>query len=207
LIMNQHIMRGHAQYPLLLFKIHPLESNHTRTYKTYKPNLKFNSFIISYEIKMNTTDIIQSAIVQNHSLLIKESYELVCGKPFPITCSVRSLAEELYHSKFIVLSHGMEKDPVFNYANLAAQALWKLDWEEFTRLPSRLSARVDKAETREQALEEAFRQGYIHSYEGIRIDALGKEFYIQDVTLWNLIDANGIQHGQTAMFDRWEYVE
>ncbi len=155
---------------------------------------------------MSAKDILDSLAVQKHCLLLRESYERVCGKPFPIDLSNRPLAEALYYSSSIIVSHGVEKDPVFNYANRAAQELWGMNWEQFTQMPSRLSAREDKVEKREAALKEALRKGYISGYQGIRIDAAGKEFYIRNVTLWNVIDANGLQHGQAALFDTWEYV-
>lgn len=155
---------------------------------------------------MNRNDILESVAVQKHSVLLRESYERVCGKPFPIDPTERPLTEALYDSSFIIVSHGIEKDPIFNYANRSAQVLWGMDWETFTLLPSRLSAKEDKVETREAALKEAFTKGYIDHYEGIRVDATGKEFYIQHVTLWNVIDENGKQHGQAAMFDQWEYI-
>jgi len=51
-----------------------------------------------------------------------------------------ALAARLYAAAFVVLAHGTEPDPLFNYANLAAQALFERDWDEFIGLPSRLSA-------------------------------------------------------------------
>jgi len=155
---------------------------------------------------MGLNDIVRSFSIEKQSLLLRDSYERVCGKPFPKDPLNRPLGEALYYSTYVIVSHGTEKDPVFNYANQAAQALWGMDWEQFTRLPSRLSAGEDKVEQREAALKEAFAKGYITGYEGIRIDAKGREFHIRNVTLWNLIDANGKQHGQAAMFDTWEYL-
>lgn len=155
---------------------------------------------------MKPEDILASPLVQKHSLLLRESYEKVCGKPFPVDLSNRPLAEALYYSSYCIVSHGMETDPVFNYANRTAQQLWGMNWEQFTRLPSRLSAREDKVDTRAAALKEALAKGYISGYEGIRINAAGKEFYIKNVTLWNLIDANGQQQGQAALFDQWDYL-
>lgn len=156
---------------------------------------------------MKRIDVFESLVIQKHSLLLTESYERVCGKPFPIAGSKRPLVEALYDSKFILVSHGIEKDPIFNYANLAAQSLWGMNWEIFTQLPSRLSAKADKTEERGTALEEALAKGYISNYEGIRVDASGKEFHIKNVTLWNMMDETGIQHGQAALFDQWHYVK
>lgn len=155
---------------------------------------------------MKLNSIPESLEVQKHSVLLRESYEKVCGKPFPADLSKCPLTEALYTSDWIIVSHGTEKDPVFNYANRSAQVLWGLNWEKFTQLPSRLSARKDKVEKREAALKEAFAKGYIENYEGIRIDAQGKEFYIRNVTLWNVIDTEGVNRGQAAMFDQWEYL-
>ncbi|MBC7487377.1 MAG: MEKHLA domain-containing protein [Cytophagaceae bacterium] len=155
---------------------------------------------------MSLNSIPESIEVQKHSVLLRECYQKLCGKPFPIDLSKLPLAEALYTSDWIIVSHGVEKDPIFNYANCSAQALWGIDWENFTQLPSRLSAREDKVEKREAALKEAFAKGYIENYVGIRIDAEGKEFYIRNVTLWNLIDREGSPLGQAAMFDTWEYL-
>ena len=155
---------------------------------------------------MDANRILESIAIQKHSVLLRESYERVCGKPFPIDLSKLPLTEALYTSDWVLVSHGTEKDPVFNYANRAAQRLWGMDWDKFTQLPSRLSAREDKVEKREAALNEAFKKGYITNYEGIRIDARGKEFYIRRVTLWNVIDSNGTLHGQAALFDEWEFL-
>jgi hypothetical protein len=87
---------------------------------------------------MQHNDILTNLAVQKHALLLSESYEKVCGKPFPVDFSNRPLAEALYYSSSCIVSHGTEKDPVFNYANRAAQELWGMDWEQFTRMPSRL---------------------------------------------------------------------
>ncbi len=47
---------------------------------------------------------------------------------------------DLYDAPAALLMHGNEADPVFCYANRTAQGLWGLTWDEFIRLPSRLSA-------------------------------------------------------------------
>ena len=155
---------------------------------------------------MSSNSIWQTPAIIKYSHLVVESYERICGKSFPLNNLLTSLPEALYTNEYIIVSHGTESDPVFNYANQAAQQLWRLDWETFTRLPSRLSARADKVEKRDEALKEALSKGYITGYEGIRIDATGKEFYIRNVTLWNLIDATGIPHGQAVIFNDWEYL-
>ena len=134
---------------------------------------------------MVSNTIWQEPNIEQHVTLLVESYERICKKAFPIPLTSTSLAFDVYHTTdFTVVSHGLEKDPIFNFANLAAQKLWKMDWNEFTSLPSRYSAKADKVEKREALLQEALTKGYIDNYEGIRIDKTGKEFSIAGVTLW-----------------------
>ena len=49
-------------------------------------------------------------------------------------------AKTLYQAPFVVVSHGMESDPILNYGNKIALDLWELDWERFIMTPSRLTA-------------------------------------------------------------------
>ena len=63
---------------------------------------------------MNSVDTIKSLFLQKHSLLLRESYERACGKPFPVDLTERSLTEALYYHKAIIVSHGIEQDPIFN---------------------------------------------------------------------------------------------
>ena len=155
---------------------------------------------------MNAIEMWQSPLIVQHSALLIQSYVDICGKKFPVSLTNGNFPRDLYESDYIIVSHGTENDPIFNYANIAAQSLWKMNWETFIQTPSRLSAKNDKVTTRAIALQNAFAKGYLFDYEGIRVDALGREFSIQNVTLWNLIDASGTFHGQAAMFNRWKYL-
>lgn len=148
----------------------------------------------------------QKPLVEQHVTLLVESYERICQKKFPATNRSKGLSHGLYHADYVLVSHGIETDPIFNYANLAAQVLWKMDWTTFIQLPSRFSAKVDKVEKRAELLKAALDKGYIDNYEGIRVDTTGKEFYIKNVTLWNVFDENGTRHGQAALFHAWEYL-
>lgn len=50
------------------------------------------------------------------------------------------VAQRLFEADFVVVSHGTQADPIFNYGNLKAVELCQLDWEAFTSLLSRCSA-------------------------------------------------------------------
>ena len=41
-------------------------------------------------------------------------------------------------------------------------------------------------------------QGFIRDYAGVRIAASGRRFRIDDAVVWNLVDADGVRHGQAA---------
>jgi PAS domain-containing protein len=111
--------------------------------------------------------------------------------------------EWLYESApFAVLAHNTEPDPVFIYANKAAQRRFEYTWDEITRLPSRLSAEAPNREERQRFLERVQRFGYEAGYQGVRITKSGRRFMIEEATLWQLLDANGKLHGQAVVIPR-----
>jgi len=109
----------------------------------------------------------------------------------------------LYEAPFVLLSHGTETDPIFNYANCTAQELFGYPWATFVGLPSRLSAEPVAREERERLLQRVAEQGYIDDYTGVRVAADGRRFRIQQAVVWNLIDGTGALQGQAACFHQW----
>jgi hypothetical protein len=108
---------------------------------------------------------------------------------------------------FVVLAHNTDPDPIFVYANKAAQRCFEYGWDEFVRLPSRLSAEAVLQEKRQADLEAVARDGFITGYKGIRIAKSGRRFCINDVTIWQLIDDAGVHRGQAATFSDWTDVD
>ena len=117
--------------------------------------------------------------------------------------SVEEQAERLFHAPFVVVSHGTEADPILNYGNAAALALWEMDFATLTQTPSRLTAEPVHRDERARLLERTRRAGYVDDYAGIRISSTGKRFRIEQAIVWNLVDAAGVHRGQAATFDRW----
>ncbi|MGV3587537.1 MAG: MEKHLA domain-containing protein [Adhaeribacter sp.] len=150
--------------------------------------------------------MLSEEIIQ-HSKLLADSFASVTGKSLlPGEYSPEELAEKLYHAPFVLLSHGTQPDPIFNYANQTAQHLWEMDWPQFTQLPSRLSAEPVAVAEREAMLAEAKRKGYISDYNGVRISSTGKRFIIKDAILWNIYDNAGTYQGQAATFKDWQFL-
>jgi hypothetical protein len=118
----------------------------------------------------------------------------------------RAQARSLFNAPFVVVSHDHRDDPVLNYGNALALRLWALDWDAFIRLPSRATAEAPRQAERLRVLEQVTAQGYIDGYSGIRIDAHGNRFRIEDVTIWEVDDDEGVRRGQAATFRHWTAV-
>ena len=142
--------------------------------------------------------------MEAHARLLLESYERLTGrKLIEYDANAGTAAEALDAAPFALLSHGTEADPVLNYGNRQALALWEMDWESFTSMPSRLTAEPIAREDREKLLADAKRQGYSDGYRGVRIASSGRRFEILEATIWSLVDEGGAYRGQAAMFPRW----
>jgi hypothetical protein len=116
------------------------------------------------------------------------------------------LTQQLFEAPFVVVSHGIEADPIFNYGNQQALELWELDWATFTQLPSRQSVEPTASLDREQLLAEAKANGMIRNYRGIRRSRSGRRFWINDVILWEVFDDQSIRRGQAAKFATWTFL-
>lgn len=115
-------------------------------------------------------------------------------------------AAKIFHAPFVLVAHGAEADPLLNYGNATALALWEMSWEELTRTPSRLTAEAPNRQERARLLAAVTARGFIDDYSGIRISKTGRRFRIAQATVWNLLSANGQPCGQAAMFARWEFL-
>jgi hypothetical protein len=142
-----------------------------------------------------------------HTACLVRSFKHWTGKDLlPGLFNPAALAKHLFKAPLIVVSHGTEADPIFNYGNQAALNLWEMTWEEFIRTPSRLTAEAPDREERARLLEIVMRQGFINDYSGARISKNGKRFKISNAIIWNLISENGTPNGQAAMFSTWKFL-
>ena len=134
--------------------------------------------------------------------LLVGSYARLTGKPLlsHLPDDAAALREVLWNAPFAIVAHGTEVDPVFFYGNEYALRCFGMDFAEFARLPSRLSAEPLAQESREKVLKKVAEQGFIDGYSGMRIASSGRRFMIADCTIWNLRDAAGAHHGQAAVF-------
>jgi len=142
-----------------------------------------------------------------HVFDIRNSYrQLLLKKLIPDIQSDERFARQLFYAPIAVVSHDTASDPVFNYANLKALELFELSWEDFTHLPSRMSAEPVNQAERDRLLAEVTEKGYIDHYEGVRISSTGKRFLIKNAVVWNIMDKNHCYKGQAAWFGQWQFL-
>lgn len=112
-------------------------------------------------------------------------------------------ARRLFEASCVVVSHGIEPDPVLNYGNRTALDLWELSWAHFIKTPSRITAEADDRAERARMLERARLNGYFDGYRGVRVSSTGRRFLVERAVIWNVIDLAGNPIGQAATFSQW----
>jgi len=135
--------------------------------------------------------------------LMVRSYQRLTGRQLlrVVPTTDNELRRALWESPRAIVAHSTEYDPVFFYGNRLALQLFEMNFAEFTRTPSRLSAEPVAQEARAEMLESVSRSGFMDGYAGMRIAKSGRRFMISGATVWNLRDENGGYHGQAAVFD------
>ncbi|HET7834142.1 MAG TPA: MEKHLA domain-containing protein [Gallionella sp.] len=114
------------------------------------------------------------------------------------------LRRAVWRAPRAIVAHGTEEEPIFFYGNRLALQLFEMNFDQFVRLPSYLSAEPAAQESRERALKMVAQQGFVDGYSGVRISSTGKRFRILNTTIWNLTDTAGGFHGQAATFTDWQ---
>lgn len=141
--------------------------------------------------------------IANHLLLISSSYQKLVGKKLLNYSGQSDIEEAFCKLPFAVVSHNSSPDPIFNYANTKALELFEMTWEEFTVLPSRLSAEPGCQHEREKILQSVKINKFSEDYSGVRISKNGRRFRIDNATIWNLEDEIGGYIGQAAALFKW----
>ena len=147
-------------------------------------------------------------VLREHGRLICRSYQRYTGKTLS-SCELDPVEPviALFEAPFALVSHGIEEDPIFNFANRTALELFEVSWSQCIRLPSRMSAEAVNRVERQRLLDRVTRHGYVDDYRGVRISSTGRKFLIENAAVWNIVDDRGRYHGQAAAFSRWSYLE
>lgn len=140
--------------------------------------------------------------------LLARNYRRWTGRDLlATTANPVDLARELAEAPFVLVSHGIEADPILNYGNRTALRLWDMTWEELTRTPSRYTAEAPDREERARLLAQVTQHGFIDNYSGVRISKNGRRFRITRAVVWNLFDVGEVYAGQAATFSDWEFLD
>lgn len=153
----------------------------------------------------------QAEEIIDHSQRLVSSFQYWTGKSLlanfsPIPKTPKAIAQQLFYAPFVLLSHGIEDDPVFNYGNRLALKLWEIDWQDFIGMPSRLTAEPVVQTEREKLLAETREKGFMNNYQGVRISSQGKKFFVVNAIIWNVIDDQKVHCGQAAMFSEYRFL-
>ncbi|MFM7248542.1 MAG: MEKHLA domain-containing protein [Planctomycetaceae bacterium] len=143
------------------------------------------------------------ALVEHAGLLLGSFARVVGRELMPRGGSPEEEARRLFEAPTVVVSHGTEADPVLNYGNRRALALWETAWGDFIKTPSRLTAEPVHRDERARLLERTRRDSFVDDYAGVRISRRGNRFRIDQAVVWNLVDSAGACRGQAAAFERW----
>ena len=133
--------------------------------------------------------------------LIAESYRRLTGRDLVVPAA--DIAAALWAAPRVIVAHGTQPDPIFFFGNRMALERFETTLDQFTAMPSRLSAEPLLREARQALLDRVARDGFIDDYAGVRISAKGHRFRIEQAVVWNLLDDDGTVCGQAATFDRW----
>jgi hypothetical protein len=147
----------------------------------------------------------QEAVIR-HSQRLLYSFQHWTGRSLLDTSgSLAEIAQQLFEAPFVLVSHGMELDPIFNYGNQRALELWELDWEQFTQMPSRKTAEQVVQEERDRLLAETTTNGF-SNFSGVRISSTGRRFQIEDGIIWNVLDEQNQRCGQAAVYSKCTFL-
>ncbi len=142
----------------------------------------------------------------NHVHRLCFSFKYWTGKNLLSDCNKTNLVLELFEAPFVIVSHGIEPVPIFNFANRNALELFEMGWNDFINLPSKKSADYDNQDERAVLMQRVSRNGFATDCEGVRISSSGKRFLITGATVWNVLDEQKNYHGQAAVFTEWSYL-
>lgn len=183
-----HYSKGYISVP---------EKAHTLAAKRY-PSLED-------QVEVGGRDII------SHVTLVDESLRKLSGEGVfeRMGLSVSDETTDIYehicqNERFVLITHGTESDPIFNYGNIAALEAFVRTWEDLRTIPSRQSVvfRSQDEEIRIKLLKTVTDTGFVEGATGIRVRGDDKFMRLVNAVVWNCYDNDGVYIGQAALFDR-----
>jgi len=108
------------------------------------------------------------------------------------------------NERFVLISHGTEANPIYNFGNVAALQAFVRSWDNLM-IPSAESVvlRSQDETLRNELMQKVTDNGFVEGASGIRVRGDGKFIKLVDAVVWNCYDNdNSTYIGQAAFFDR-----
>lgn len=143
-----------------------------------------------------------------HVVRLVRSFQRLTGRALlPPTVAPEALTAAARNAPFALLSHGTESDPLLNYANTAAIAVFMLEDGDIGSMATRLTAAPQDQAARAALLADVAARGFTDTYSGPRVSRDGRRFDICNATVWTVSaledGGTGLVCGQAAMFASW----
>lgn len=155
------------------------------------------------KIKNTQRDIV------THVKLVDASLGNLTGRSVAVRMGLDPSSSDIYESicnseRYVLISHGTEDEPIFNFGNVAALTAFFRSWESLIAMPSAKSVvlRSVDEEMRIQLMQKVTDDNFVEGASGIRIRDDGTYLKFMDAVVWNCFDEEGCKIGQAAFFDR-----
>ena len=129
--------------------------------------------------------------------------EMLLGEDSSSETAIMTTPQQVHESsRFAVLSHGNQTDPIYNYVNAAGFRVFRWPAEVYYRLPSRKSAPEGSArQQRAKVIDDTVASDITYIDEAVRVRYPNATVTLRDAILWNVYDDAGYRVGQTVLFD------
>ena len=89
------------------------------------------------------------------------------------------------NKRWVLISHGTEEDPIYNFTNVAGLIAFNRSWDEVRKLPSRESVvfQSKDAKLRIELMEKVTKNGYVEGASGIRTRGGGSYIRLVDAVV------------------------
>ena len=95
----------------------------------------------------------QDSFIIEHIDRLLTSFSSLMGRDLILRHgNIAEQVDALFHTPRVIVSHGIEDDPIFNYGNKSALCLWEMTWDELVQTPSRKTAEPINRAEREKLL-------------------------------------------------------
>ena len=139
----------------------------------------------------------------DHALLLNESHRRWTGEYLVAERDPGEVLAALNEADMVIVSYGLEREPVFNYGNVKALSMLGYQLENFIQLAHKITIPEQETLISLELSQKVEQQGYIENYSGHRLAKNGRLWRVESGVCWQLSDNLGRVHGHAACFQDW----